>query len=292
MDFKKHFTINWKNYMIAILVIFLLGGNLTSNLLNSASSNFNSKSLSMSDSMYYGESVGRSISYSQNSVDFAPEVEDRKKIKNANLVLETDNYDSAKNSIINTIKAKDGIILRENEYKYKEDYRSLSLNFKINADNLDTMLSEIKTFAEVESLNVYVNDVTGNYVDYNERLVRYETQIVKYEEMLKKEMSIEEEISVQNRIDNLENSIFYLKKQIGSIDEDVSYSDVSISLKEEANILSEIDFLGLKDSFKMFMESLDGAIRFIILAIGFILPFGIIYLIYKISRKVFCKKRK
>ena len=105
--------------------------------------------------------------------------------------------------------------------------------------------------------------------------------------MLKKSnLEIEEEIKIQQRIDSLEDSIFYLNKQISNIDEKVEYSEVYLTIKEKPSILSEIDFLGLKDGFKLFMNSLKSGIQFILSILGFIIPFAITYGVYLIGRKI------
>ncbi|MCA9460442.1 MAG: DUF4349 domain-containing protein, partial [Nanoarchaeota archaeon] len=167
------------------------------------------------------------------------------------------------------------------------DYRSLNYNFKVPSEKLDLFLGELESYGEVISLNVNTNDQTGSYVDFKSRIERYENQMASYENMLLRgNMDIEDEIKIHKRIDQIEDSIFYLKKNIGSIDEQTLYSDVYLTLKEKESFFAEIDFIGIRDGFKLFLESLEFAIKVIFVLVGFLLPFGIIYMIYRLIKNI------
>lgn len=291
-DLKKHFAKNWRNYLIVLLVLMVIGGNFFTSFLPLGTTSVAQYGKSMESYDSVGNSVSRGGIY-YDSGSFAPDASERKRIKSGSISVESSKYDYDKVNLNNLIVANNGIVLNENEYKYNDDYRSLSLQVKVPADKFDSVVAQIKSYGEVESVNVYVNDVTGSYEDYSDRVKRYEDQIVVYKAMLgKQNLTIKEEIEIQQRIDQLEDSIFYLNKQIGSIDERVEYSDLSISLQEKPSVWSEIDFLGLRDGFKMFMDSLQGGIKTILNLLGFILPFGLVYLIYRLTKKFAKKSRK
>jgi hypothetical protein len=282
-NLKEHFNKNWKNYLIGILLIIVLFNVLIGGLLSMGTSNFGSQK-----SLNYEAQYDRAgSSYYYDSGNDALGEEERKVIKNANLDLETKNFDKAKEQIQSSIDAHDATILSQSQNTYSNDYKRIYYTIKVDSQKLDIFLDEIKTYAEVERINIYSNDVTGTYADYSDRLQRYQTQIQAYEAMLlRKDLEVEDEIQIQNRIDQLEDGIFSLQKRVTNIDEDVAYSQVQISLREEQSVLSELDFLGLKDGFKLFLESLEAGIKFILTILGFILPFAIIYAIYRGIKKL------
>ncbi len=280
MDIKKHFKKNWQTYLIIGLLLVLIGNFFTYRPFHSDSENI----LGISKS-YYRDSISN---YKSSYYDGEA---DEKKITTANINLESENYFNAKNSILNSIKAKEGIILNENEYEDNKGNKNIYINAKVPSNKLNLLLEELKNLAEVKSLNIIIDDVTKSYIDYSDRLNRYKEQIEKYKNMLKRNITVEDEIKIQNRIDQLEDQIFYLKKRVSEIDNDVEYSTLYISLKEKPSILENIDFLGFKDSIKLFLNSLDSAFRLIVGLIGFLLPFGIIYLVYKLIKK-FSKKNR
>lgn len=283
---------NWKNYAIGILAVFLVFSFLGSNIGNmgveafSSYDSYSSKSVAMeADSFYRG---GSSPYY--NNVDDALDVTDRKIIRNANIDLESDNYDDSKNKIDALVKDYSAIVLSNNEYKNKKEYRTSNYRVKVDSSKIDLFVSELKNYGEVESANIYSNDVTGSFVDFSDRVERYEGQITKYEVMLlKKDITVEEEVQIQTRIDQIEDMLFYLRKNIGNLEEDITYSDVSITLSEEESLIDEVDFVDLEDSSKLFVGSLGSAIELVLMILGFVIPFLVVYIVYRFGRKLFYK---
>ncbi len=282
MNVKEHFRRNWQTYLVVGLLLLVLLV-LIGNSFTSRSTNFASETNTRFSKSYpINPAVSYEGSYYNGEIG-------EKKITQANIELETENYFGSKNSIINSIKAKKGVILDEGEYKDKDNKKSLYLSAKVPSEELDALLEELKTFADVKSLSINTQDVTKNYGDYSDRLSRYEEQIKKYKDMLKRNISIEDEIKIQNRIDQLEDQTFYLEKRMSEIDDEVNYSKVYITLREKQSILESVDFLGFKESAKLFLNSLNTAFRLVIILIGFLLPFGVIYLIYKLIKRFFKK---
>lgn len=283
-NMKKH----WKNYVIVLLVLVVmfngsivqLGNTLTggSSMSFAKQESYDSLVSSRAASSFYYEDSGDSL----GSVE-------RQVVKNANVNLETSSYESTKSSIKSLTKSHEGLVLWENENKNNDNNMYLSMRVKVNAQELDIYLSEIQGLnVEVNSLSISGNDVTGSYTDYTQRLERYEVQIAKYEEMLKFEkITIEEEVQVQSRIDQLEDQIFYYSNRIENVDEDVAYSEVYISLSEKPSVLDDVGFIGFKDVFKEFISALDSGVRLLLLILGFIIPFGVVYLIYRFGRRFF-----
>ena len=283
MDIGKHFKHNWKNYLIGILVVIVVFGGLLNALVGMSGMGTDT----FSKSLAYDAEYSRN-SYYYDDGGFAPDSDERKVIRNANMNLESDNYDVAKTNVDRSVIAHSVIVLSQTENKYKDDYRNSNYRFKVPSSSLDLFLEELKGYGEVQYYNVYSNDVTGTYADYSARLERKQLQIQRYEARLASgDMEVEDEISLLKTIDSLEDEIFSLNKRISNIDEDVTYSDVSLSLKEEPSVWSEIDFLGLKDGFKLFVASMEGAIRTILVLAGFLLPFVLIYGVYRGLRKLF-----
>jgi len=271
---------NWLNLIVILLLVVLVVGSF--GLGNIGGRSYQSKSLG-SNYMYDG--IGSQSMDRYESGGFAPEVEVRKITKNANIDFESDHYDSSKAKIMKVSKDFSTIILLNNERKNRKDYRSLNLNVKVDALKLDDYLKELKKSAEVEDFNVYSSDVTGSYVDYTERINRYNIQLEKYVAMLNDDISVEDEIKIQQRIDQIEDNLFWLNKNFGKLEDKIIYSDVRISLSEEMSILDEVDFIDFENGFKGFVESLGASLWFIVYVLGFILPFALVYGIYRLGRR-------
>ena len=281
---------NWKNYVIVFLIILVLlslvgfAGLMIDN-------NLSGRSLLSADygyeMAYYDDS-----SYSLGSVrSDALEVDERKVRKSADIEIETNDYNASKLGVSNSVRAHGAIVLFERESRGYDDSRYVRYSIKVDSDKLDVFVSEIKSYGEVISLDMSSDDVTGAYVDYTNRLNRYASQMDKYNVMLSREtISIEEEIKLQSRIDELENQIFYLRGRVGSLQEDVDYSSVSLYMREEAkepSIVDEVDFFSFKDLAGLFLSSLKYSILVVVVIVGFVIPFGVVYGIYRFVRRFF-----
>lgn len=286
---KNHVKKHWQMYVIALLVLVLLFGMPTSHLsVNKLTSSYGEaamdRSFASTEAFYGGGYYGSNDAVNEEVRQF---------VRNANLGLETSEFDSSKSSIKNAILARDGLILSESEStRYNSDLRSVNLRAKINAQELDSFVEEVSQYGEVTSLNVYGNDVTGQFVDYTQRVERYETQIEKYEAMLARDdIEVSEEIQIQSRIDQLEDQLFYYQRFVGNLEEDVLYSDVYITVTEKPSILDDVDFFGLEDTLKMFLSAFESALSLILKALGYIIPLGLIYLVYRWVRARVVKKK-
>lgn len=268
---------NWLNYTVILLLVIMIFSSVGSNLFNNYSSY---------DS-YESHRSAKSISSGAMFYDsgFSPDQIDRKITKNGNLKLESDNYNLAKENILTVSEKYSVILLTNNEHIDKYDYRTLQLTGKVNALELENYLTELKKFGEIDYFEIYSNDVTESYVNYDERINRYSNQLVKYESMLSTEISFEEEIQVQRRIDELEDQLFYLKKNFDNLDERVVYSEVSVRLVEEKSVFDEVEFVDLENGFKAFISSLGAALWVVVYVAGFVIPFIVIFGIYRLFRK-------
>ncbi len=282
--FIKSLKGNWQSYLIIVLLLVLVGGSAMSSFFRISSSSIMGESYSY-DSMASSKIANGLSSYYGGS-DSALYITERKVIKNANINLETDKYVYSKNSITSLVETYSGIVLTDSESRDRNDNRHTNMAVKINSKDIDAFLEEVKKLGEVTSLNVYSNDITGSYVDYTDRLNRYEEQIKKYNTMLESEkITIEEEVQVQSRIDQLEEQIYYLKERLGDLDEDISYSEVYISLSEKPSLLEEVNFLGFKEVGVQFLGSLKNGLSILLNIFGFVIPFVIVYFVYRLGRR-------
>ena len=266
---------NWLNYSVLLLLIVMFFSSTVGSFSDSmSSSGFESTKSMDSNGIHYDSG-------------FSPNEQNRKITKNGNLMLESDNYDLAKNNILSVSDKYNVIFLRNNEYSDNYDYKNIRLSGKIDALMLEDYLNEIKQFGVIESLEIYSNDVTVSYSSYSERIIRYSNQLLRYESMLLDKITIDEEIKVQQRIDQLEDDLFYLKKDFENLDGRVVYSDVSISLVEEKSIFDEVKFIDFENGFKAFIGSISAALWILVYLFGFLIPFSIIYGFYKLLKRLF-----
>jgi hypothetical protein len=279
---KKQLTINflknnWLNIIILLLLSFLFLNNVSYPEYYSKSNFALEKNFNPGINQYNKISSLGDENYN---------------IKSANLYINTEDYDKNKIYLNSLIIKYNGKITNENEMLNNKKIRNLYLTVKIPKNELDSFLNEIKTTfgLELENINVYNSDVTEQKQDFTERLNRYKSQIEKYKEMLtQKDLRIEDEIKIQNRIDDLENQIYYLEKSNQDLDNRITYSTVSITLNEKASPLTNVEFKSFKYYIAEFLNSLENGLNIFINLVAYGLELLILFIVYKFVRNKFFK---
>ncbi|MFK7950640.1 MAG: DUF4349 domain-containing protein [Saprospiraceae bacterium] len=144
---------------------------------------------------------------------------ERKIIYNASMRIEVDEIDNQTKDVIAKAKAQGG-------YMVSSDIDNVSL--RIPAEKLTSFMDEIGTMGEVDSRNVYSQDVTEAYADMEIRLENAEKTRKRYLELLNKAEKVSDILEIERELERLNNEIERLKGQRKSYDTQVQYSSVNI----------------------------------------------------------------
>ena len=106
-------------------------------------------------------------------------------------------------------------------------------------------------------------------------------RLARLQELYEENLRVEEKIELNNQIFEQERVVANLREQLENTDNRIEYITVSISLNEEASSFANISILSLGDWIKNFMNS----VNFILRAFAWLLPFGILYIAYKLIRR-------
>ena len=172
----------------------------------------------------------------------SPEMADtsRKLIKNVNLQVETEEFDSLLSTIEQKTAALAGYI--EESYTYNgSEYRgrgnrNASLTIRIPADKLTAFLSEVSEISNVISRNDSVTDVTLQYVDLDSHKRALAAEQERLLELLDQAENIEDIISIESRLSEVRYQIESMESKLRTMDNQVSYSTVYLSIEEVAQL--------------------------------------------------------
>lgn len=168
----------------------------------------------------------------------SPEVADtkRKLIKNVDLEVETEEFDTLLSTVEQKTEKLAGYI--EESYTYNgSEYRgrknrNANLTIRIPAEKLNTFLSEVADVSNVISRNDRVTDVTLQYVDmesHKKALVAEQNRLL---ELLEQAENIEDIIAIESRMSEVRYQIESMESQLRTMDNQVSYSTVYLSIEE------------------------------------------------------------
>ena len=222
---------------------------------------------------------------------------DKKLILTGNLNLETQNIDDVLNTVLSNVEKFGGYVQKSSTYTRGNDTRIFEATIRIPADQYQNFLNDTESLGNVVSYSQEVEDITDVYTDIEARLNSLKAQEEKVLEFYKSANTIEELMSVEERLSQIRYEIEYYENTIKNYDLLVSYSTLHITIQETKvyTPTSTNFFTRLANSFKNgFSNFIDKIADFIIeLAYNIwtiLLLIVVAYMIYRLCK--YFKNRK
>ena len=235
----------------------------------------------------YFEEKSENISSDSGEID-----SQRKIIKTANLNLETQDFDATVNEVKNKVAQYNGYIssssLRGNK---AEASRYANFVCRIPADNYEAFLSATDSAGNVTYLNESEEDVTNQYIDLEARIQNLEAQLTKLQELLKKAETLDEMLTIENYIYDIQYQLDSYKGRMKSLTNQITYCTVSVSISEVTVYTAPRDSFGSRigaafaGMWEGFVEFLQNASVMLIYAIPYLISAAIIIIAVKFLKK-------
>jgi hypothetical protein len=113
-----------------------------------------------------------------------------------------------------------------------DQIRTGVIAFMVPATRFDDTIDQLSKLGKVQNEHISGQDVSGQYVDLNARLVNAESQRAAMLALLAQAHNINDIITVQNQIGQITGEIEQLKGQIKYLDTNTAYSTVTVSMTE------------------------------------------------------------
>ncbi len=185
----------------------------------------------------------------------------RKIIRNANVSVETLSFDAFLEQLSAAVGAIGGYIesssIGGRTLRNDRQLRSAHYTIRIPADQLDAFLNTVSGFGNVTSMNTGLRDVTTNYVDSEKHLEALRTEQGALMEILAKAETVEDIITVQDRLTYVSYEIESYEAVLRTYDDQIALSTVTLSVNEvERETPVEKETFGQEVS-RRFSESLE-----------------------------------
>jgi hypothetical protein len=194
---------------------------------------------------------------------------DRKLIKNARIQTRVDNVEEAAAMVEN-------MLARYDAYASSSSVRDTSRNYtlKIPGNYYETVLNELEKIGKTMYRSETVEDATIKYYDLDSRLQTKLELLKTFQSYLGKAGSIEEIMTVEKRIAELQQEIDWYGSQLAELSHLTNYATVNVELLGPA---SESAYYrpSLKDRIVELFRSFTGVVSTALVVIVGILIFGI-----------------
>ena len=110
--------------------------------------------------------------------------------------------------------------------------RSADYTIRIPSDKFQTIMGSLSTLGNVPYSYTYTENVSAQYYDVQSRLTAYKTQEARLLEMMEKAQTVEDTITIEEKLTELQYKIDSLQSSLNNWDRQVNYSTISLSVQE------------------------------------------------------------
>ncbi len=185
----------------------------------------------------------------------------RKLIRNVNMEVETQEFDDLVAFLESSAAAVGGYV--ENSYSYngssyngRGSRRSANFTLRIPADKLDRFLNDVSGRANVISRNQNVQDVTITYVDMESHKNALRTEEQSLINMLAKAETVEDLITIENRLADVRYQIESMESQLRTYDNLVDYATLTVTVSEVEELTPVVEQTAWEKMSSGFVSSL------------------------------------
>ena len=237
-----------------------------------------------------------------------PGFTDSKLIYTCDLTIQTTEFENTLGAIRALINKYGGFIASESQNDndtgwYRSDYVKTSatmteqLTVRVPSEHYHDFLNALDGNGKIISKNMYVENISRQYSDTETTIKSLETQEERLLDIMEQCETVEDMITVEARLSEVQNELKIYRNRLSSMDTDVTYSTINMSIyevleytpdKEPVKVLTFGDRLKntLKNTGKGFMTFLEDSLFFLINALPYLLIVaGIVILIVWLIRK-------
>lgn len=216
-------------------------------------------------------------------------------IRTVSLSIGTRAFDEDLKKLNQAIGEHGGYIEYSNVSAASAYRRSAAITARIPKDNVDAFLAQIQDYGQLGNMTQSQEDVSENYRDVDTRLKTQTAKLERLQDLLSRATTVRDILSIENEIASTQYQIDSLTGSLRGMDSKVSYSTVSIDLREETQpTLPEKPGLwnrivnAVSDTWMAVRGLLGDAVVFL----AVILPYLIVLVILVIITRMIIKRRK
>lgn len=155
----------------------------------------------------------------------------KKLVKEGEISFETSNIKNTRKKILYSLTKLGGYLAEENETNNEGDRQNaLILKLRVPSKNFDRLLDSLSLDAEkIDSKNITVKDVTGQYIDIKTALYNKQLLENRYRDLLKKANKISDVLQIENKLTEIRTAIDSTQGQLNYLNKQIAYSFLTIN---------------------------------------------------------------
>ena len=191
----------------------------------------------MAEDGYYGGTATTEMKSESLGTDPSdnPALMDAKLIYRAYINMETLDFDTAVGVIKDRIEKAGGYI-ENSSLSYYGSYRYVSYVLRVPSNQYRYFCDTAGEIGNIRSFNESVENISESYYDTESRLASARTKLEALQELMKQAVDMEDLITIQNAISDVQYEIDYLSGNLRRYDSLVAFSTIQLDLTEVSRL--------------------------------------------------------
>ena len=241
-----------------------------------------------------GAGVMMTMSRSTNAAAPAEAPSEKKIIRSASLTLVTQEYDEALAALKSDCEGQGGWIESSDEStNSRTGLRTAYLTLRVPQDSLDAYLGSTEGLGRVTNRSESAQDVTASYQDNQTRLNTQLALMERLQALITESGDLSDLLALESQIAETQYQIDSLQSSLNRTDRQVSYSTVSITLREEKApeltdttvSFGERILSAIQTGWEAFTTFLGDMVVFLVAALPFIAIVAAVVIVVKLFKR-------
>jgi hypothetical protein len=200
----------------------------------------------------------------------------RKIVTTYRMTLRVSNVDAAMQNIESEVGTRGGFVESSSRSQDRENSRSLTVSIPANISGVYE--NDLESRYDVKSSDVDREEVTDSYSELEAEIESLETEYQRLNELINQTDDVDTLIQLQERLSTVRSRLNYNQQRLDRLQEDIEYSTFHITLEGPQSFESRFD---IHETFSDAYTAVFDSFRFMILGAAYIVPFALIYGVYR-----------
>ncbi|MDD3369972.1 MAG: DUF4349 domain-containing protein [Lachnospiraceae bacterium] len=190
------------------------------------------------------------------------EAASRKLIRNVDLSVETEDFDTMVSNLEKKVTELEGYIESSSTYNgsnyYGNQSRTANYTLRIPVENLEQFVEQVDNISNIVQKNESVEDVTLTYVDLESHRDALRAEEERLLVLIEQAETVEELLTIENSLTEIRYQLESMESQLRTYENQVNYSTVTVYIEEVMKLTPVVE-PGTWEKIQIgFMESIHG----------------------------------
>ena len=161
--------------------------------------------------------------------------DDRSIIRTGTIVVEVDDFASARSNLTTTVRGYGGYVSDSREDRREIDNNTWtrgSVVVRVPSENFDALVADARALGRVESVETNSRDVSDQLVDIEARLENLHAERDQLRTLYRQANTTDDVLAVQRELSDVQREIERLEARQQSLEDQVAYSTLTLRLEE------------------------------------------------------------